>query len=108
LQNARSVDINSFPYTRGDAENFLNHLLFEIGEHHSNQDNQEIQNLINALYRYVEWEPDPPEEFDGFSVKKEHEGFAAIEISIKSDFFKKHFHQPHQIKGPIHQIKGMF
>lgn len=87
LQGARSVDISSFPYTRGDAENFFNHLLFEIGEHHSNQ---KVQELIDALYRHIEWYTDPPEEFDGYWIKKEDDGFAVIEIAIKAEPVKEH------------------
>jgi hypothetical protein len=78
----RTVNINSFPYTRGDVHNFFSHIVFEIGEHHQNKN---VKRLIDALYRYAELAPDPPDEFKGYSKKSKKDGFAIIEINIKKD-----------------------
>lgn len=98
LKGPQTVDINSFPYTRGDVSNFISHLAFEIGEHHTNPG---IKSLIDALYRYVEWEPDPPGEFDDFFKESDEDGFAILEIKIQSEH-KNEFpqrHRPHPGKS---------
>jgi hypothetical protein len=82
LKGGRTVRIDSFFYTRGDADNFFSHLAFEIGEHHCNQ---EVKDLIDALYRHIEFATDPPHEFDGYWIEKKDDGFAVIEINIKSE-----------------------
>lgn len=75
-----SIDITQPIYARGDANNFFSHLVFEIGEHHSNQP---VRDLIEALYRYAGLSPDPPCEFDGYSSEEGDGGFAVLEISVK-------------------------
>ena len=77
----KQISIPSLPYTRSDVNNFFSHLAFEIGEHHSNKP---VKQLVDALYRYVGMEPDPSHEFDGYWEEIKDDGFAIIEINIRS------------------------
>jgi hypothetical protein len=82
LQNNRTVDLDYLPYTRPDANNFFSHLAFEIGEHHSNQP---VQDMINALYRFVGLAPDPPGEFKDDYIEVEGDGFGVLEINVRHE-----------------------
>lgn len=75
-----SVKIDNSPYTRGDANHFFSHLIFEIGEHHVNQP---VRDLVDALYRYLGLTPDPPDEFIGYWEEFEDDGFAIIETNVE-------------------------
>jgi len=77
-----AVNITSLVYARGDANNFFSHLIFEIGEHHNNQT---VKNLIDALYRYMGWLPDPPNEFKEDYIEYKDDGFGIIEVNVKGD-----------------------
>ncbi len=76
------VDIASFPYASNAAELFFSHLAFEIGEHHDY--NPLIANLVWALYRHLQLDPDPPNEFEGYMrvANEDEPGFAIIEITV--------------------------
>jgi hypothetical protein len=78
-----TVDISCFPYASNAAETFFSHLAFEIGEHHDY--NASVKGLVEALYRYLHFDPDPPGEFDGYTriVNEDEPGFAIIEITVK-------------------------
>ncbi len=45
----------------------------------------DLERFFDALYRYVEWVPDPPEEFKGFTANERKGSFFAIEINVKSE-----------------------
>ena len=77
-----AIDITSPMYARGDANNYFSHLAFEIGEHHCNQS---VKDFIEALYRYIDLSPDPPGEFDEDSLDSPDDGFAVIEINVKTE-----------------------
>lgn len=77
-----NIDINVLPYSRGDALNFFSHLAFEIGEHHNNS---QVKDFVAALYRHVGLKPDPPDEFDGYWIESGEDGFAILEINVKSE-----------------------
>jgi hypothetical protein len=76
-----SVNIDNLPYTRPDANNFFSHLAFEIGEHHSNQ---QVEDMVKALYRFIGLDPDPPDEFKEYYSHSDEDGFGALEIRIES------------------------
>ncbi|MFH1296728.1 MAG: hypothetical protein ABIJ04_05580 [Bacteroidota bacterium] len=77
-----SVNISSQVYARGDANNFFSHLVFEIGENHINKG---VNDFVEALYRYVGLSPDPPDEFIGYSVNLEDDGFGIFELNVRTD-----------------------
>jgi len=77
----RSIKINYSLYTRGDAHHFFSHLIFEVGEHHVYQP---VKDLVDALYRYMGLAPDPPDEFSGYGEIIENDGFAIMEINVKT------------------------
>jgi len=77
------VDIAGFPRIAGAAEVFFSHLGFELGEHHDF--NVGAAALVAALYRHLKLDPDPPDEFEGFTreVNQEREpGFAIVEVTV--------------------------
>ena len=76
----RTVDVSKFPYAASAAEALFSQLAFEIGEHH--EWNPKIAALIDALYRHLGIDPDPPAEFDGYfrEVGEEELGFGLIEV----------------------------
>ena len=78
----KRVDISQLPHAGDAAEVFYRHLAFELGEHHDF--NAGADELVAALYRYVGLDPDPPEEFEGYSREAERDeiGFAVIEIRV--------------------------
>lgn len=45
----------------------------------------DIERFLEALYRYIGWAPDPPEEFKGFSANEKKGPFFALEINVKSE-----------------------
>jgi hypothetical protein len=60
-------------------------LTWEIGE--PIIPNTDIADLISALYRYMEWEEDPPDEFIRFEKKGEENSFWGIEINVNSEIY---------------------
>lgn len=82
LLGPTQVNIGKLPCARGDVDNFIAHLTFKIGEHHSNQG---VADFIDALYKYVGLSPDPPGEFDEYSgTNREDGGFAVAEITVEA------------------------
>lgn len=75
-----TVDIGRPFYARGDAHNLFSHLAFEIGEHHSNQ---QVKDLVEALYRCVGLSPDPPAEFGDYLIESEDDSFAVLEVRLE-------------------------
>src|SRR6202011_893124 len=78
-----TVDISNFPYAANAADVFFSHVAFEMGEHHDF--NAPINELVSAVYRHLGLAPDPPGEFEGYtlSVGEEEPGFGIIEITVK-------------------------
>lgn len=67
-----------------DVDAFLSHLCFQIGESHTNVG---VKNLISALYRYADLEPDPPHEFDDFSSEESRDvQFSVLELCVVQKF----------------------
>jgi hypothetical protein len=92
------VDISTFPYATNSAEAFFRHLAFEIGEDHDF--NQTVHSLVEALYRHLGLDPDPPTEFDGYfrSCGEEEPGFALIEITVSpGEGFGKGIRRPKRL-----------
>lgn len=73
-----SCNIN-LHFVLGDVPLFFNHLSFLAGEHHSSIP---VANLIDAIYRYCNWQPDPPKEFEEFETVINDDGFGIIEITV--------------------------
>lgn len=77
------VDIVTIPFTLLAATGLFNHVAFMNGEPHANPT---VKNLVEALYRFVDWAPDPPGEFDGYyndyTNQPDEGGFAVIEVNI--------------------------
>ena len=80
---SRVVDVSDIPYAGNAAEVFFSHLAFEIGEHHDF--NPAVNDLVQALYRHLGVDPDPPGEFDGYfrDCNEEEPGFYLIEITVR-------------------------
>ncbi len=76
-----SIDISDRIYARKDSNNFFSHLAFEIGEPHLNKP---VADLIDALYRHIGLSPDPPDEFKGYYKETNEDGFAVIEVNVRS------------------------
>lgn len=74
------IDIQKPFYAIADVENYYRHMIFKIGEHHSNKP---VADLVDALYRYVGMLPDPPDEFAGFHEYSEEDSFAVFELNFK-------------------------
>ena len=78
------VDIRgAIPYSQCAAEVFFRHLGFELGEHHDA--NAGAAALVSAIYRHLKLDPDPPNEFEGFTKQvhpEENPGFALVEITV--------------------------
>ncbi len=79
------VDLTTLPYTLMVQSALLNQIVFESGEphHHGN-----VDQLINAVYRYIGWQPDPPEEFYGYlkdCQQKKDCVFVVIEVRVALD-----------------------
>lgn len=85
LAGPSSVRADQFPTSRGEVHNFFAHLCFEVGEHHDW--NPQVRNLVDAIYRFAGWQPDPPDEFRGFyndtKNPREEFGFAIIEFLVE-------------------------
>jgi hypothetical protein len=62
-----NVNIGTLPFSLLVSNQIFNHIAFVQGEPHTTPG---VQRLVNALYRYVGWKPDPPDEFDGYTVTK--------------------------------------
>jgi hypothetical protein len=73
------IDLRRFAPFMPDAWSIVDQILFNRGEHHSNSP---VATLVNALYRYVGLDPDPPDEFEGFWKVPEDDGFAVLEINV--------------------------
>jgi hypothetical protein len=74
------VDISSLPHVQGDVDSVLSQIAFLSGEHHSNAS---VKQFIDALYRYVGLDLDPPEEFQKHPEDSDERGFAIFEISVR-------------------------
>lgn len=62
-----TANISALPFSLLASSIIFNHVAFIHGEPHATAG---VQQLVNALYRYVSWLPDPPDEFDGYSTSK--------------------------------------
>jgi hypothetical protein len=93
-----AVDISNFPYAANAADVFFSHVAFEMGEHHDF--NAPVNDLVSALYRHLRLAPDPPNEFEGYtlSANEDEPGFGIIEITVKPgegfdrDYMRGHTH----------------
>jgi hypothetical protein len=85
----KQIDLNNCIYTRTDINNFFSHVVFEIGENHSNQT---VKNLVDALYRYIGLAPDPCDEFVDFCSENDDDGFGLLEINFTLESFEKSQH----------------
>jgi hypothetical protein len=87
IQNQNKILVSDyykfFPYS---IFSYVKLLSWEIGE--PILPNTDIADLINALYRYVDWQDDPPEEFIQFERKGEKKEFWAVEITVNYEFDK--------------------
>lgn len=81
-EGPHSVDLGRLPYTRGDSQGILSQILFEIGEHHVDQ---EVSDLIDALYRHLNLSPDPHGEFEGFYSDDPKKRFVIIELIVAEE-----------------------
>jgi hypothetical protein len=64
-----------------DSQIALNHLLiWEFGE--PIVPGNDIEKFTSALYRYLDWEEDPPDEFAEFQEPTEEGGFWGVEITV--------------------------
>ena len=93
-----TVDITTIPHTLLVKSALFNQVAFIHGEPHVGYG---IQRLINTIYRYVGWKPDPPDEFMGYiGNNSEGEGaFLVVQVTIgleeASDWL--HLQRPQQI-----------
>lgn len=63
-------------------------LLLQLGWRYGEyvQENSDMNDFFDTLYRYVGFDPDPPDEFIGFMTdKNSDESFWGIEVKIKLD-----------------------
>ena len=84
IQQRKRISVNDedrFYYSGVCA--YFNLLTWEIGEPIIG--NTDISDFTSALYRYMEWEEDPPEEFKGFQKEGEEKAFWGIEITVSTD-----------------------
>jgi len=81
----QTVEISNFPYTMNASEAFFSHVAMETGENHIW--NSPVDDLVNALYRHLGLDPDPPGEFDGFTGRpaEDEPGFAILEITVEEE-----------------------
>lgn len=76
--HVHTADAANFFYDVQVAFSLL--LAWEIGE--PIIPSSDIENFVSALYRYIGWEEDPPDEFNDFSTQNSEGGFWAIEITV--------------------------
>lgn len=79
--NVRLADISKFYYC--GLISYFNLLTWEIGEPIIH--NTDVADFTSALYRYMEWEDDPPNEFIKFEKKGEENSFWGIEITVNAE-----------------------
>lgn len=81
---ASTLDIARLSYCWPVSEGLFAQIAFMAGEPHSTPS---VQALVDALYRFVGFTPDPPHEFDGFvqdySERPDDGVFAIIETTIQ-------------------------
>ena len=65
------------------STSLLSAIAWRLGEYIPPMSN--LERFFDALYRYVDWAPDPPEEFKGFTANEKKGSFFAIEINVKSE-----------------------
>jgi len=85
-QSVNSLGINDIEKSRITGQIAL---LFQLGWKYGEliEDNTDINDPLDTLYRYVGFSPDPPEEFIEFMTEESIEKvFWGIEISVMSEF----------------------
>ncbi len=74
-------DVDKFYYC--GIISYMSLLAWEIGE--PIIPNTDISDFTSALYRYMEWEEDPPDEFIKYERKGEDHSFWGIEITVGTE-----------------------
>lgn len=74
------VELRKESHLLPDVDAIVGQVIFHRGEHHSNSG---VRDLVEALYRYVGLESDPPKEFEGFVEESEDDGFAVLEVNVE-------------------------
>jgi hypothetical protein len=80
-KSVRFTDIHKFHYS--GLFSYFKLLTWEIGE--PIIENTDIADFTSALYRYMEWEEDPPNEFIQYEKKGEENSFWGIEITVSAE-----------------------
>jgi hypothetical protein len=83
LDGPTKIDLDRVVEPCADVCMMVRHMMFESGEHHHH--NESVRNFVDALYRYIGWAPDPPDEFEGFFRETNNEGigFGVLELTVK-------------------------
>lgn len=87
--------MSEMPFTLEVSNAIFNHVAFVMGESHAHG---QVQNLVDALYRYVGWAPDPPDEFDGYFTEYKDKPDAGVFVIIETQIALADSNDAAQIK----------